>query len=80
MKLASAFALLVALAACGGSKKKVPEGPAADDVPQEVTCCFVPSDDGMDHREVMPVEKCPEDQRNTVDACSVGPGEAEPSN
>ena len=76
--VALAFALLAATA-CGGSKKKAPAGPAADDVPQEVTCCVMAADDGMDHREVMAVDKCPEEQRNTVDACDVGPGDAEPS-
>jgi|GEM_PF-2695340 len=80
MKLASClFALLAVTAACGGSKKKGPVGPAADDVPQEVTCCLEPSTDGMDRREVMPVENCPEDQRSSVDACNVGPGDAEPT-
>jgi hypothetical protein len=81
MKLAAtAFALLAAVAACGGSRKKAPEGPAPDDVPQEVTCCMEPSTDGMDHREVKPVEKCPEEQRNPVEDCNVGPGDAEPTN
>ncbi len=75
---ALAFVLLVATAACGGSKKKAPEGPAADDVPQEVTCCVSTAEDGTDSREVVSVDKCPEEQRNSVDACDVGPGDAEP--
>lgn len=81
MKLASlVFALGVVLVACGGSKKKLPEGPAADDVPQEVTCCMAVSSEGIDERKVMPVDKCPEEQRSSVDACDIGPGDAEPVN
>jgi hypothetical protein len=65
-------------AACGGSAKKAPEGPAADDVPQEITCCVAVSDDGTPAHSVVPVDQCPEENRNPVDACNLGPGDAEP--
>jgi hypothetical protein len=80
MKHASiAFTLTLALAACGSGAKKAPEGPLADDVPQEVICCMWMSDDGTDERKVVPLAQCPEDKRDSVDACNVGPGDAEPS-
>lgn len=79
MRIAALFLVAALTTACGGSAKKPPAGPAASDVPQEVTCCMS-TIDGVDQREVMPVERCPEDQRNTVDACDVGPGDAEPVN
>lgn len=76
--LASTFSL--ALFACSGPAKKAPAGPAADDVPQEVTCCITPGGESeAEHRETVPAEKCPEENRNPVDACNVGPGENEPS-
>ena len=80
MRTLIATALVFSLAACGGKAKKTPDGPAADDVPQEVTCCITaPVDDVLEKRETVPVEKCPEDQRNPVDACNTGPGDNEPS-
>lgn len=79
MKLAILAFALAAATACGGAKKKAPEGPLPDDIPQEVTCCMQ-VEDGMDKREVMPVERCPEELRNSVDACDIGPGDAEPTN
>lgn len=78
MRLAAsiAFTLVVLVTtACSGPAKK-PAGPAADDVPQEVTCCFDPEVEGAP-REVVPLDKCPETHRNGVDACNVGPGDAE---
>lgn len=69
------LALVSVLAACSGPAKK-PAGPAADDVPQEITCCFDPAEEGAERRSV-PVDQCPEEQRNPVDACNVGPGDAE---
>lgn len=72
-----ALALVSALAACSGPAKKPTAGPAADDVPQEITCCFDPTEEGAD-RQTVPVDQCPEDRRNPVDACNIGPGEAEP--
>lgn len=79
MKLAVlAFVLAAAAAACGGSQKKAPEN-LTEDVPQEVTCCLATGDDGMDQREVKPVEKCAEESRAPVEDCNVGPGDAEPS-
>jgi uncharacterized protein YfaQ (DUF2300 family) len=71
-----ALASILALAACSGPAKKGPAGPAADDVPQEVTCCFDPETEGA-AREVKPVDRCPEEHRNPVDACNIGPGENE---
>ncbi|HVK78502.1 MAG TPA: hypothetical protein VM734_34620 [Kofleriaceae bacterium] len=75
---AMVVAVLASAAACSGPAKKAPDGPAPDDIPQEVTCCITPAEDGTTDREVVPVERCPEDQRNPVDACNVGPGENEP--
>ena len=63
---------------CGGPAKKAPAGPAPDDVPQEVTCCIAVDDAGTATHSVVPVEQCPEDSRNPVDACDIGPGDAEP--
>jgi hypothetical protein len=71
-----AAAIAVAIAACSGPAKKGPAGPAADDVPQEITCCFDPAEEGAE-RETVPVDRCPEEKRNPVDACNVGPGENE---
>lgn len=70
-----ASALALALAACSGPPKKRAADPA-DDVPQEVTCCFDSAVEGAE-RQVVPVDRCPEEQRNPVDACNVGPGENE---
>ena len=76
MRILIASALSLGLFACSGAAKKTPAGPGADDVPQEVTCCFDPTAEGAE-RQMVPVEKCPEEQRNPVDACNVGPGENE---
>lgn len=79
MKLVLALASVVALSvACGGPAKKAPAGPAPDDVPQEVTCCVAVDDAGTPTHTVVPLDQCPEDNRNPVDACSIGPGDAEP--
>ena len=72
----ASFSLGLGFAACSGPAKKAPAGPAADDIPQEVTCCFDPTVEG-DPRETVPVDKCPEEKRNPVDSCNVGPGDAE---
>lgn len=80
MKLTLVLASLLTLAAaCGGPAKKAPAGPAPDDVPQEVTCCIAVDDAGTTAHSVVPVEQCPEDHRNPVDACDIGPGDAEPA-
>lgn len=80
MKLALVFASLVSLSlGCGGPAKKAPAGPAPDDVPQEVTCCIAVDDAGTAAHSVIPVDQCPEDHRNPVDACDIGPGDAEPA-
>jgi hypothetical protein len=77
IRLIPAFAATVALtlAACSPAKKK-PAKPE-DDVPQEVTCCFDPAVEGAP-RETKPVDRCPEEQRNPVESCNIGPGDAEP--
>ncbi len=80
MKLTLVLAPLLTLAAaCGGPAKKAPAGPAPGDVPQEVTCCIAVDDAGTATHSVVPVEQCPEDHRNPVDACDIGPGDAEPA-
>lgn len=80
MKLASLLlAPALLLSACGNSAKKPVEDPSKD-VPQDVTCCMWMSDEGVDERKVVPVEQCPEDKRESVDACNIGPGDAEPVN
>lgn len=72
--------LSLCLFACSGPAKKTPPGPAADDVPQEVTCCITPGGEKEpEKREVVSAERCPEEQRNPVDQCNTGPGENEPS-
>ena len=68
--------LALALAACGGPAKKAPDGPAPDDVPQEVTCCIAIADDGTAAHSVVPLDQCPEGNRNPVDACDIGPGDS----
>jgi ABC-type glycerol-3-phosphate transport system substrate-binding protein len=77
--VALASSLVLAFAACGGSAKKADTGPASDDIPQEITCCVATSDAGDATHNVVPVEQCPEDNRNPVDACNIGPGDAEPN-
>lgn len=81
MRILLASALSFGLLACSGPAKKAPAGPAEDDVPQEVTCCITKgaADSDPETREVVTVDKCPEEQRNPVDACNTGPGENEPS-
>lgn len=79
MKLVLALASVATLSlACGSSPKKAAEGPAPDDVPQEVTCCVAVDDAGTPMHNVVPVDQCPEENRNPVDACDIGPGDAEP--
>jgi hypothetical protein len=79
MKLVLALASAATLAlACGGPAKKAPAGPAADDVPQEVTCCIAVDDGGTAAHQVVPLDQCPEGNRNPVNACDIGPGDAEP--
>ncbi len=73
-------ALALAVIACGGPPKKLDDGPRPDDVPQEVTCCIAVDSDGNPSHEIVPVEQCPEENRNPVDACDIGPGDAEPRN
>lgn len=80
MRTLSAVSLTLALvlAACGGGVKKAPAGPSPDDVPQELTCCITVGADGAQAHEEVPVARCPEENRNPVDACDIGPGDAEP--
>lgn len=79
MKLALSLAFLLSLVACGSGAKKPVENPE-DDIPQEVVCCMWQAEDGTDERKVVPLANCPEDKRDSVDACNVGPGDAEPVN
>lgn len=74
--LAAAATLALFAAACSGPAKKSTK-PPADDVPQEITCCFDAGTEGSG-RQTMPVESCPEEDRNPVDECDIGPGDAEP--
>ncbi|MBK9034559.1 MAG: hypothetical protein IPL61_25380 [Myxococcales bacterium] len=48
-------------------------------MPREITCCVAVGDDGTPTHTVTPVEQCAEDNRNPVDACDIGPGDAEPT-
>jgi hypothetical protein len=73
-------ALALAAIACGAPPKKLDDGPRPDDVPQEVTCCIAVDGDGNPSHEIVPVAECPEENRNPVDACDIGPGDAEPRN
>jgi hypothetical protein len=69
--------LAVALAAaCGGSSKQPdPMAPRADDIPTELTCCVGTDPDGTPTYERKAAEQCPEEQRNPLDTCDLGPGE-----
>lgn len=78
MRTLLAALAVAALAACGGAPKKVDDGPRPDDVPQEVTCCIAVDGDGNPTHEIVPVARCAEANRNPVDACDIGPGDAEP--
>jgi hypothetical protein len=79
MKTLVSLAFIAPLAlACGGSAKKAPDGPLPTDVPREVTCCIAVDDAGNAAHSVVSVEECPEENRNPVDACDIGPGDAEP--
>jgi len=81
MRILLASVLSVGLFACSGPAKKAPAGPGPDDVPQEVTCCITPgaTETEPERREVVAMDRCPDEQRHPVDACNVGPGENEPS-
>ena len=80
MRILLASTLSLCLFACSGPAKKPPAAPPAEDVPQEVTCCITAGGEkDPEKREVVPAEKCPEEHRNPVDSCNVGPGDNEPS-
>lgn len=68
--------LLLGLAACG-SKAKAPDpyAPRPDDVPQVLTCCVTPREGDTPLYETIPESRCPEEHRNPVDACDLGPGD-----
>jgi hypothetical protein len=72
--LALAFA-----AACSGPSRPAAESPAPAQVGTEVTCCITHAADGSATREIVPVERCADEQRNPVDACEAGPGGNEPT-
>ena len=66
----------VLAAACGGNTKKTdPDAPRADDIPQVLTCCVAVDAEGTPAYSTMPEADCPEDFRNPVDACDIGPGD-----
>lgn len=79
MRLSLAFAFtstLVLAAACGPKGKQPdPNAPRPDDVPTVITCCVGTDAEGSPTYETMPEASCPEDQRNPVDTCDIGPGE-----
>lgn len=78
MRLSFMFALAAALAAAGCSKKTNqpdPNAPRPDDIPTEITCCVAVDAEGTPAYSTMPVAECPEENRNPVDTCDVGPGE-----
>jgi hypothetical protein len=78
MRFLLAVTIPLTLAACGSAPKKAADGPLPTDIPQEVTCCIAVAGDGSASHDVVPVEQCPEANRNPVDACDIGPGDSEP--
>jgi hypothetical protein len=82
MRLSLAFAaplalgLAVTLAACGPKAKRAdPDAPRPDDVPTVLTCCVGTDAAGDPTYETVPEAQCPEDSRNPLDTCDLGPGE-----
>jgi hypothetical protein len=71
------LALVLALAACGSSNKKPvdPYAPRPDDIPQVLTCCVAVDAEGTPAYSTVQEDKCPEDNRNPLDACDIGPGD-----
>ena len=75
MRLPIAFVLTAALAACHPPKKQDPYATRADDVPTQRTCCVAVDAAGTPTYALVVVEQCPEEHRNSVDTCDIGPGD-----
>jgi hypothetical protein len=75
MRLSIAFVLAAALAACSGPPKKDPYAPRPDDVATVLTCCVTAQADGPAKYETVAEDKCPEENRNPLDTCDIGPGD-----
>ncbi len=69
------LALVLALAACSSAKKVDPYAPRPDDIPQVLTCCVVVDAEGTPTYSTIREDQCPEELRNPVDACDLGPGD-----
>jgi hypothetical protein len=76
MRLTLAFMLALVAAGCSTKPKGPdPNAPRPDDIPTVLTCCVAVDAEGTPAYSTMPEEQCPEENRNPVDTCDVGPGE-----
>ena len=66
---------LALVAACHSPKKIDPYAPRPDDIPQALTCCVGVDAAGDAEYSTVPEAQCPEDHRNPVDTCDIGPGD-----
>ena len=71
----SALLPLALFVACHGPKKVDPYAPRPDDIPQVLTCCVAVDAEGTPSSSTMPEADCPEGNRNSLDACDIGPGD-----
>ena len=62
-------------AACHSPKPVDPNAPRPDDVAQVLTCCVVVDAEGTPVYSTVPEAQCPEDLRNPLDTCDIGPGD-----
>ena len=76
MRLSLAIILGLGLAACASPKKQDPYAPRPDDVATVLTCCVAVDAEGTPTYTTMKEEQCPEENRNSLDTCELGPGEA----
>lgn len=78
MRLSIAILLATSLglaAACRAPVKQDPYAPRPDDIPTALTCCVAVDAEGKATYSTMKEEQCPEENRNPVDTCDIGPGE-----
>ncbi len=75
MRLPLAILLGLSLAACRAPVKKDPYAPRPDDVATVLTCCVVVDAAGNPTYSTVKEEQCPEENRNSLDTCDLGPGE-----
>ena len=66
---------LALFVACHSPKKIDPYAPRPDDIPQALTCCVATDAEGTTTYSTVPEAQCPEELRNSVDTCDIGPGD-----